>query len=109
MSAPQSRCRQPNRNCSAALQSGPRRETKGAAEMPDCGQRWKAKNRFPIAAHESLEIALAISTFPHSGHGRMEKWKSKTGIPTFPLRPACLYRTNQKRKEINPQPKTLSF
>jgi hypothetical protein len=37
----------------------------------------------------------------------MGKWKSESRIPTFPQRLTC--QTNQKRKEINPSPKTLSF
>ena len=36
--------------------------------------------RFP----PPLEIAAAIPTFPQPRGERMEKWKSKSRIPTFP-------------------------
>jgi len=36
----------------------------------------------------------------------MEKWKSKIRIPTFPQRFLRPIKKNQKRKEINPSPKS---
>ena len=73
--------------------------------MPDCGRRRKTKTRFPAAAHEPLEIA---PRFPHSlspdDYYRMEKWKSKSRIPTFP-RSFFLFKI-KNRKE--PQSSLLS-
>jgi hypothetical protein len=46
----------------------------------------KTKVRFSLTAHKPLEIAhSAISTFPQPRLATaMEKWKSKSRIPTFP-------------------------
>jgi hypothetical protein len=68
----------------------------------------KTRNRFSIAAHKPLEIADAISTFPQPRlYDRMEKWKSKDRIPTFPR--SVYLSQNQKRKEIQPRLLTSSF
>jgi hypothetical protein len=68
----------------------------------------KTKSRFSIAAHEPLEIAAAISTFPQSRLcDRMEKWKSKDWIPTFPH---SVYLSQiKKRKETQSRLLTSSF
>jgi len=68
----------------------------------------KTKSRFSIAAHKPLEIAGAISTFPQPRpFDRMEKWKSKGRIPTFPR--SVYLSQNQKRKEIQSRLLTSSF
>jgi hypothetical protein len=55
--------------------------------MPDCGRRRKTKTRFPAAAHESLEIATAISTFPQPRRplprGKVEIQKQDSHFPTL--------------------------
>src|ERR1019366_306020 len=65
----------------------------------------KTKNRFPIAAHEPLEIALAISTFPQPRP--RPPWESENPHAGFPLSHSDFLscQINQKRKEINPSPK----
>jgi hypothetical protein len=84
---------------------------KKAALEKDCGNAglWtarKTKDRFSIAAHEPLEIAVAISTFPQPRLcGRMEKWESKGRIPTFPR--SVYLSQNQKRKETQSRPVNL--
>lgn len=59
---------------------------KRAVEMAGYGKRGKPKQRVSHRFPQPLEIA---ARFPHS-HGydgdRVEKWKSKNRIPTFPLR-----------------------
>ena len=68
--------------------------------------REETKSRFPVAAHEPLEIAVAISTFPQPRlRPPWESGNPKAGFPTFPQRLPCPNQTNQKRKEINPSPK----
>jgi hypothetical protein len=45
----------------------------------------KTQSRFSLTAHEPLEIAAAIPTFPQPRlTTAMEKWKSNGRIPTFP-------------------------
>jgi hypothetical protein len=69
----------------------------------------KTKSRFSLTAHEPLEIANhAISTFPQPRLANaMEKWKSKSRIPTFPRR----FPLSQKPKTKGDQsrPVTLVF
>src|ERR1700688_1925959 len=69
----------------------------------------KTKSRFSLTAHEPLEIAnRAISTFPQPRLANaMEKWKSKSRIPTFPRR----FPLSQKPKTKGDQsrPVTLVF
>jgi hypothetical protein len=61
-----------------------------------------------IAAHEPLEIAAAISTFPQPRLcDRMGKWKSNDRIPTFPC--SVYLSQNQKRKETQSRLLTSSF
>ena len=77
----------------------------------DCGNAglWtarKTKSRFSIAAHEPLEIAAAIPTFPQPRIANaMGKWKSRGRIPTFPRRFIPL--SNQKTKGAPIPPVTL--
>src|ERR1035438_2805904 len=66
--------------------------------MPGCGRRGKPNAGFPSPPHEPLEIAGRDSHIPAApATTRMEKWKSKNRIPTFP-RPVFSLK-NQKRKE----------
>ena len=55
--------------------------------MPGLWKAWKAKNRLPPLSTSPLEISPKggeIPTFPQLRRGRMEKWKTKSGFPTFP-------------------------
>jgi len=83
------------------------------ATLKGCGNAglWtarKTKSRFSFAAHKPLEIADAISTFPQPRPcDRMEKWKSKGRIATFPR--SVYFPQNQKRKETQSRLLTSSF
>ena len=60
-----------------------------------------------LAAHEPLEIAGAISTFPQLRLATaMGKWKSKSRIPTFP-QPFHLLKQSKTKGEQSP-PDTLT-
>ncbi len=68
----------------------------------------KTKSRFPLTAHEPLEIAAAISTFPQPRlAAAVGKWKSKARIPTFPQRFNLSH--NPKTKGDQSRPVTLVF
>ena len=104
MLAPQSRCRQPGRNCLGASQTGERHDSKRAAEMPGCGQRGKPKPGFPSPPTSPWKSLVAISTFPQPRP--RPPWESGDPKTGFPLSHSdCPYQINQKRKEINPSPK----
>ena len=67
-----------------------------AVEMTGYGRRGKPKTGFPPRP-QPLEIANnAISTFPQPLLG-VEKWKTKSKFPTFPLVVFAL-KPNQERK-----------
>jgi hypothetical protein len=72
--------------------------------MTGCGQRRKTKSRFSSAAHEPLEIAGAIPTFPQPRP--LPPWKSGNPKAGFPLShgdfPLLKQSKNQNQKEINP-------
>ena len=59
---------------------------KRAVEMPGCGRGGKPKAGFPPRPRAlGNRQRQAIHTFPPPRRrGRMEKWKSKSRIPTFP-------------------------
>jgi len=61
---------------------------KRAMEMPGLWKAWKAKTRLPPLSTSPLEITPkdgVIPTFPQlRRRRRMEKWKTKSGFPTFP-------------------------
>ena len=78
------------------------------AEMPGCGRRWKTKNRFSIAAHEPLEIADAIPTFPQPRP--RPPWKSGNPNPGFPLSHRSFLSLKIKNeRRTQPPPVTLVF
>jgi hypothetical protein len=59
----------------------------GAVEMPGLWKTWKAKSRLPTLSTSPLEISPKsgeIPTFPQLGRSGLEKWKTKSGFPTFP-------------------------
>jgi hypothetical protein len=68
----------------------------------------KTRNRFSIAAHEPVEIAGAISTFPQARPlpgGKVEIQRQDSHFPTLCL---CLLKSKPKG-ELNPRPVTLVF
>src|SRR5579863_2643203 len=63
------------------------------------------QDRVSLAAHQPLEIALAIPTFPQPRS--RPPWKSGNPKAGFPLSHSDFpVQQNQKRKEINPSPKS---
>jgi hypothetical protein len=94
------------------LTKGGLREPKPLPEK-DCGNAglWtarKTKDRFSIAAHEPLEIRWRDFHIPAvPACDRMEKWKSRGRIPTFPR--SVYLSQDQKRKETQSRLLTSSF